>query len=60
VDWDGNEARFVIGIAGHEVGRLEILGKVAILFSDTDEVDRLVAADSTEELFQVLSAVNEE
>ncbi len=33
---------------------------MAILFSDTDAVDRLVAADSTEELFQVLSAVNEE
>ena len=60
VDWDGNEARFVIGIAGHEGGHLEILGKVAILFSDTDEVDRLVAAGSAEELYRLLSAVNEE
>jgi mannitol PTS system EIIA component len=60
LDWDGNEVRFVVGIAGHEGGHLDILGKVAVVFSDSDEVDRLVAASSAEELFAILSAVNEE
>src|SRR5919112_2684221 len=60
LDWDGNEVRFAIGIAGYEGGHMEILGKVAIVFSDTDEVDKLVAARSAEELFDLLNAVNED
>ena len=39
---------------------MEILSKVAILFSDTDEVDKLIAARSSEELYELLNAVNEE
>jgi len=59
LDWDGNEVRFALGIAGYEGGHLEILGQIAILFSDTDEVDKLLAARSAEEMFKILSAVNE-
>jgi PTS system mannitol-specific IIA component len=59
IDWDGNEVRFVVGIAGVENGHLEILGKIAIVFSDTDEVDKLLAARSADELDQLLQAVNE-
>jgi PTS system mannitol-specific IIA component len=44
IDWDGDELRFVIGIAGHEGGHLEILSKVALAFSDTDEVDALLGS----------------
>lgn len=58
IDWDGNEARFVVGIAGYEGGHLEILGKVAVVFADTDQVDRLVAAGSADEVFTILDAVN--
>ena len=60
IDWDGNEVRFAVGIAGYEGGHLEILGKIAIIFSDTDEVDKLIAAGSAEEIFDLLNAVNEE
>ncbi|WP_448627048.1 PTS sugar transporter subunit IIA [Geodermatophilus sp. URMC 64] len=60
IDWDGNEVRFAVGIAGVENGHLEILGKVAILFSDTDEVEKLIAAGSAEELYDLLHAVNDE
>ena len=60
IDWDGNEVRFVIGIAGYEGGHLEILGKVAIIFSDMDEVDKLVAAGSAQEIYDLLNAVNED
>ena len=60
IDWDGNEVRFAIGIAGYEGGHLEILGKVAVIFSDTDEVDKLIAAESAQEIFDLLNAVNED
>jgi mannitol PTS system EIIA component len=60
IDWDGNEVRFAVGIAGVENGHLEILGKIAIVFSDTDEVEKLLAAGSAEEVYQMLQAVNED
>jgi mannitol PTS system EIIA component len=60
IDWNGNDVRFAVGIAGVENGHLEILGKIAIVFSDSDEVDKLLAAGSAEELYQLLHAVNED
>jgi PTS system mannitol-specific IIA component len=60
IDWDGNEVRFSLGIAGYQGGHMEILSRIAILFSDTDEVDKLIAANSAEEIFDLLNAVNEE
>ena len=60
IDWDGNEVRFAVGIAGLNNGHLEILGKIAIVFADTDEVDKLIAAKSAEEVYELLYAVNEE
>ena len=60
IDWDGNDVRFAMGIAGYQGGHMDILSSVAILFSDTDEVDKLLAAESAEELFDLLNAVNEE
>jgi PTS system mannitol-specific IIA component len=59
IDWDGNEVRFAVGVAGVEGGHLEILGKIALIFSDSDEVDRLLAAGSAEELHRLLHAVND-
>lgn len=59
VDWDGDHATFVIGIAGRDGEHLEILSQIAILFSDEDEVAGLNAAATPEELFALLSAVNE-
>ena len=59
VDWDGEPVSFVIGIAGKGDEHLEILSQIAILFSDEDDVARLKAAQSPEELYAILSAVNE-
>jgi mannitol PTS system EIIA component len=59
IDWDGNEVRFSLGIAGYQGGHMDILSRIAILFSDTDEVDKLLAAKSAQELFDLLNAVNE-
>jgi len=60
IDWDGNEVRFVIGIAGLNNEHLDILSKIAIVFSDEDEVDKLLAAATAQEVYQLLSDVNED
>jgi PTS system mannitol-specific IIA component len=60
IDWDGNEVRFSVGVAGVEGGHLEILNKIAIVFSDMDEVEKLIAAQSAEEVYELLHAVNED
>ena len=59
VDWGGEEARFVVGIAGIENEHLDILSKIAIIFSDDDAVQSLIAAATAEELHALLSEVNE-
>jgi mannitol PTS system EIIA component len=60
IDWDGNEVRFALGIAGYQGGHMDILSRIAIVFSDTDEVDKLLAAGSAQEIFDLLNAVNQE
>jgi mannitol PTS system EIIA component len=59
VDWGGEPTRFVVGIAGIENEHLEILSKIAIIFSDEDAVQGLVDAGTAEELHALLSEVNE-
>src|SRR6476469_8530322 len=58
IDCNGNDVRFAVGIAGVDNVHLEILGKIAVVFSDSDEVEKLLAAQSADELYQLLSAVN--
>lgn len=60
IDWKGNEARFVVGIAGKEGGHLAILSKIAIIFSDGDEVQKLLDADTAEDILALLGEVNDE
>ena len=59
VDWGGEAVTFVVGIAGRGDEHLEILSQIAILFSDDDDVERLKQANTPEELYGILSAVNE-
>lgn len=58
IDWDGNEVRFAVGIAGQGDEHLEILSKIALLFSDADAVERLLALPDAESLTAALSEVN--
>jgi mannitol PTS system EIIA component len=60
ISWDGNEVRFAVGIAGLNNGHLEILSKIAIVFADMAEVDKLIAASSAGEVYDLLHAVNDE
>ncbi|OUE24040.1 Mannitol-specific phosphotransferase enzyme IIA component [Clavibacter michiganensis] len=59
IDWAGNEVRFVVGIAGKDDGHLDILSKIAIIFSDDDEVQKLLDAPDAEALYALLAEVNE-
>jgi PTS system mannitol-specific IIA component len=59
IDWGGNPVRFVVGIAGKDGGHMEVLSGIAIIFSDEEQVDRLLVAETPEEVFGILSDVNE-
>lgn len=59
VDWDGNPVRVVVGIAGVGDEHLEILSRIALVFADTDQVQRVLDASSSAELYAILQAVNE-
>lgn len=59
IDWNGNEVRFVVGIAGKDGGHMEVLSKIAIVFSEDESVEALLAADTPEKVLELLGDVNE-
>ena len=58
IDWDGEHVTFVVGIAGKGDEHLDILSQIALIFSEEDEVARLKAAQTPEELDALLASVN--
>jgi PTS system mannitol-specific IIA component len=60
IDWGGEHVRFAVGIAGLNNEHLDILSKIAIVFSDEDEVQKLLDAADANELFALLEEVNAE
>ena len=59
IDWNGNPVRFVVGIAGKDSGHLDILSSIAMIFSDEDEVEKLLRAGSVDDILAVLGEVND-
>ncbi|MCS5732593.1 PTS sugar transporter subunit IIA [Herbiconiux daphne] len=59
IDWGGEDVRFVVGIAGKDNGHMEILTKIAIVFSDEDEVERLLGAETVDDVLEILGDINE-
>lgn len=60
IDWGGRgPVHIVIGIAGVENEHLEMLSKVAIVFSDVDEAARMRDATTADELYSLLESVND-
>ena len=57
VDWNGKPAEFVVGIAGAGKDHLDLLGRIAQVFLDQDQVARLRAAQTSEEVKAVLDGV---
>lgn len=59
VDWDGEPVTFVVGIAGKGDAHLEILSRIALLFSEEEDLARLKAAPTAEALYELVASVNE-
>ncbi|MBM7606193.1 PTS mannitol transporter subunit IIA [Metabacillus litoralis] len=55
---NGNIVKLLIGIAGKGDEHLEILSKIAIVLSEEENVEKLVQAQTKEEIIQLLSEVN--
>jgi PTS system mannitol-specific IIA component len=60
LDWNGHEVRVVVGIAGLGNEHLGILSKIAVIFSDKEEAQKLLDATTADELYRLLEAVNAE
>lgn len=56
IDWDGNDVKVVIGIAGKEKEHMEILANVATLFSDEDVVETIVEHGNVDTLFNLFTS----
>ncbi|MEH3136517.1 MAG: PTS mannitol transporter subunit IICBA [Mycolicibacterium neoaurum] len=56
IDWNGKPAQFVVGIAGAGNDHMALLTKIAHVFLDKEQVARLRAATSAEEIRAVLTA----
>ncbi|HEV7564905.1 MAG: mannitol system component [Microbacteriaceae bacterium] len=59
IDWNGNPVRFVVGIAGKDGGHMDVLSSIALIFSDEEQVDRLLVAETAEDVYALLGDVNE-
>ncbi|MFV0460313.1 MAG: PTS mannitol transporter subunit IICBA [Actinomycetales bacterium] len=58
IDWNGKEVNYVIGIAGAGNDHMGLLGKIADVFLDKDQVAKLEAATSTDDILDILGGVN--
>ncbi len=57
LDWKGKQVKFVVGVAALGNDHLKLLGRIAEVFLDADQVARLEAASSTDEVLEVLGQV---
>lgn len=57
VDFNGDKARVIFGIAGKDNTHLEILANIAVFCSDMDNVEKLVKAETKEEIMSLLGGI---
>lgn len=57
VEWKNKPVKFVVGIASLGDDHLKLLGRIAEVFLDAEQVARLEAATTPQEVLQVLGAV---
>ena len=55
---NGNIVKLLIGIAGKDNEHLDILSSIAIVCSEEENIDKLVAAKSAEEILAIFEEVN--
>jgi PTS system mannitol-specific IIC component len=58
IEWNGNQVKFVIGIAGANDEHLELLSKIAEVFLDTTAVAALERAGTREEIAETFKGMN--
>lgn len=56
VDFDGNEAKVVLGIAGKGNEHLELLQRIAIIFSEEENAEKVINASSAEEIIEIFES----
>lgn len=56
VDFDGNEAKIVLGIAGKGNEHLELLQRIAIIFSEEENAEKVINASSAEEIIEIFES----
>ncbi len=56
VDFNGESAKMIFGIAGNDGSHLEILSGIAVICADQANVDQLVAAKSAKELLDIINS----
>ncbi len=54
----GNEVKLLIGIAGKDNEHLDILSQIAIVCSEEENVEKIVAATTAEEILELFEGVN--
>lgn len=59
IEWgNGQPVRIVVGIAGIGEEHLTILSKIALLFTDPEQVQRVLDAPGADEVFDIIEQVN--
>lgn len=58
IDWNGKEVKFVVGVAGVNNEHLHILSSIAKVFTNKEQVARLEAATSVDEVLDLFGKVN--
>ncbi|WP_282155487.1 PTS sugar transporter subunit IIA [Cytobacillus gottheilii] len=58
IDYNGEEVRLVIGIAGKGEEHLAILSNIAIALSEEEEVEKVLNFTSREELYAYFNEIN--
>ncbi|WP_285765833.1 PTS mannitol transporter subunit IICBA [Peribacillus sp. SI8-4] len=56
VDFDGQKARLIFGIAGKDGTHLEILSGIAVTCSEMENIEKMVKATSARELMDIIQA----
>lgn len=54
VDWNGEEVKVVIGIAGLGDDHMEILSNLAVIFSEEENIDTIVNATDPQVIYDLL------
>ncbi len=54
VDFDGQKARLIFGIAGKDGTHLEILSGIAVTCSDMENIEKMVAAKTAQEIIDII------